>query len=971
MKTYSSLNSFLSFCLFTFCLSQAQAQIYPSSISFQSQLHIDTFPPYTQINGSVLFQGLDITNVDSLYRIEVIQGDLNFSTLNALESVDGLAGLTSVGGDFWLNVPNSNPPNTVLTNVDSLSNLTSVGGTFAIGYYDALTHVDGLSSLSKVNENLFIGGASLQNVDGLLNLDSVGSVLGIGGSPLLTNLDGLASLVYAGLSLHIVDNAQLVQVNGLSSLSFCGTQLLIQDNPNLVNLDGLSSLVSVGTTASSSSVGGLIIRNNASLPSLNGLDNLSDIGTNIWIKDNPLLVEIDALSKIDSVPGAIILDNNMALHDVYGLRNVSFIGAGADIEDNPMLSDCCGLYTYVNHIGVATASTEIINNGAGCTAADIQANGPCEEEIEHFLTGYSFMDQQDNCVADSQDLPFAYRIVQIEPGPYYGASNADGIYQISVDTGTYEVRILTGNPQWESCDNSYSATVNASDTVVSVADIGIQVDNCPDLSLDFYGLWNRRCFPGSITLQYCNQGLTAATQTSLRMAFPEYVQLVSATESYTYLADSTVVFDLGTLDPFACNSIVLQTEVVCGPIEILGLSQCIEAWLLSPDLCSPPSIPSWSGASLSIQAGCVGKRNQFVVINEGTGDMMDSTTYRIYADTLLVQIGNLILDSGDSLLIDIPGNGQMFRLEVDQVPNHPMNLMVSAAIEGCVAILSDTTSRGMINRYSAPMPEPEPTYVVACLEIIGSYDPNDKQVLPKGIGETGQTRPGTRLQYVINFQNTGTDTAFKVVLTDTLSTNLDVQSFRIETSSHPYRLEVEGLGQPVLHFHFDNILLPDSNVNEPASHGYIQFSIDHDPSIPLGTEIENFADIYFDFNPPIRTNTVLNTLSDFQPEAIGSVEGIGLTYLADSTTTGINEAAHFIFHLFPNPAKHTVQISGSTESRGQLHIEWLDLHGRLLKKSIVPVSSREFSLEEKVPDLPAGLYFIRLDQQFIQKIVIY
>jgi len=58
-------------------------------------------------------------------------------------------------------------------------------------------------------------------------------------------------------------------------------------------------------------------------------------------------------------------------------------------------------------------------------------------------------------------------------------------------------------------------------------------------------------------------------------------------------------------------------------------------------------------------------------------------------------------------------------------------------------------------------------------------------------------------------------------------------------------------------FHFENILLPDSTVNEPASHGFVQFRINQLTDNPIGTVIENTADIYFDLNKAIVTNTVM------------------------------------------------------------------------------------------------------------------
>ena len=141
--------------------------------------------------------------------------------------------------------------------------------------------------------------------------------------------------------------------------------------------------------------------------------------------------------------------------------------------------------------------------------------------------------------------------------------------------------------------------------------------------------------------------------------------------------------------------------------------------------------------------------------------------------------------------------------------------------------------------------------------VVGSYDPNEKN------SHTGEnqwggaiTKNDTVLSYQILFQNTGTDTAFTVVVRDTLDENLDVESIRPSMASHDYILEFEG--NNVLVFNFENILLPDSNRNEPGSHGYASFTIKRNKFLLPEKEIKNRAAIYFDYNDPIITNETVH-----------------------------------------------------------------------------------------------------------------
>ncbi len=109
------------------------------------------------------------------------------------------------------------------------------------------------------------------------------------------------------------------------------------------------------------------------------------------------------------------------------------------------------------------------------------------------------------------------------------------------------------------------------------------------------------------------------------------------------------------------------------------------------------------------------------------------------------------------------------------------------------------------------------------------------------------------LKYTIRFQNTGTDTAFTVMIRDTLSNNLDMSTFRILGASHNYSFIVRD--NSLLEVFFQNILLPDSFTNEPKSHGFIQYAIKPKSTLAVGEEINNTAYIYFDFNSPVVTNT--------------------------------------------------------------------------------------------------------------------
>jgi len=113
----------------------------------------------------------------------------------------------------------------------------------------------------------------------------------------------------------------------------------------------------------------------------------------------------------------------------------------------------------------------------------------------------------------------------------------------------------------------------------------------------------------------------------------------------------------------------------------------------------------------------------------------------------------------------------------------------------------------------------------------------------------------------VQFQNTGTAPAHFIVVKDTLdNTKVDVPSLRLLHYTHNCHVDItQG---HILTAYFDNIMLPDSNTNEPESHGSFTYSIKLLNNLPDFSEVTNKAYIYFDYNPPVITNDAFVTLDE-------------------------------------------------------------------------------------------------------------
>ena len=154
--------------------------------------------------------------------------------------------------------------------------------------------------------------------------------------------------------------------------------------------------------------------------------------------------------------------------------------------------------------------------------------------------------------------------------------------------------------------------------------------------------------------------------------------------------------------------------------------------------------------------------------------------------------------------------------------------------------------------------------------VTSSWDPNEKQVSPQGVGPNGYIPNGQPLSYMIHFQNTGTAPASNIVILDTISSHLNFASIQLTSSIAPVQLTQ--VADHVVKFTFSNINLPDSTVSRLGSIGYVGYNILPYDSLPNGTQITNEAGIYFDYNPVVVTNATINTIMDTLAPISGSNE---------------------------------------------------------------------------------------------------
>jgi uncharacterized repeat protein (TIGR01451 family) len=219
-----------------------------------------------------------------------------------------------------------------------------------------------------------------------------------------------------------------------------------------------------------------------------------------------------------------------------------------------------------------------------------------------------------------------------------------------------------------------------------------------------------------------------------------------------------------------------------------------------------------------------------------------------------------------------------------------------------------------------------------------SYDPNQKNVYPQGEGEQGII-PLTQkdFTFVVQFENNGTANADKVVIIDTLDSDFDFESFRTVDGSHDFTAFVSPTG--VITFTFDNINLAytPKGVDNPLARGYIAYKLKAKSTVKAGDKLENFADIYFDYNDPIRTNTTLNTYEkniDIN-QVVSSKEGI---------------------LLYPNPNSGSMQLLIPESFGAKTSLQVFNSQGQLVKT----IANYESNSVVSTTELSSGIYIVKV-----------
>ncbi|MCH8330506.1 MAG: hypothetical protein IH946_03855, partial [Bacteroidetes bacterium] len=347
------------------------------------------------------------------------------------------------------------------------------------------------------------------------------------------------------------------------------------------------------------------------------------------------------------------------------------------------------------------------------------------------ISGSVFLDQNNDCIHDINlgEAGLPNRIVKVDPGPWYAYADANGKYELDIDTGSYSVSQILPNNLWtigQNCSVPYNITFGAPYDTSAGNDFGNEISiYAPLMNVNIGTALLRPCRRNTYQVSYCNDGTSPAVGAKVVIDFAPRIIPLSSSIPWTQVGNE-YTFQLGTVNPGQCGSFTITDSVSCN--AVLGQTLCVEAHIF-PDSIPEPINTGWDHSSIEVSGSCQGNLIVFNISNTGdpgTGDMTAPSEYRIYRDDSLMTTQSFQLNGGSSFGVTQTADGHTYRLEADQRPGHPGNSQPRVTIENC-------GNPAVFGHVLTVAQDDDDDFIdIDCQVVLNSYDPNEKLHEPVG-----------------------------------------------------------------------------------------------------------------------------------------------------------------------------------------------------------------------------------------------
>ncbi|MBL4662118.1 MAG: T9SS type A sorting domain-containing protein [Flavobacteriaceae bacterium] len=661
--------------------------------------------------------------------------------------------------------------------------------------------------------------------------------LRIGGSDIV-DLSGLNQVTIITEELYIFENPLLEDFGGWNvMLSGPDAELSFESNPLLNSIEGIT--VEVGTE-----LNGVFFTNNPLITSLDIFDGVSfGPQTGIIIDNMNGLTNLNGIENITNADVIYLWDNDN-LSDISALQNITGAVNSIYIENNPNLTN----------LEVFSQITDITNLFLFIFANDsLESLSGLEGITNNNVNGLISLDITENPILDDisalQNIdPAKIESIIIQNNPNLAVCNLLNICNLLTIQGIVE--IVNNAPGCENNLEVLQACDLAFNNIAGAVQFDFDTDGC---DVDDYDA-------RAIIININDGTDTFSTTTNNNGEYLLYVDLGTFTTS---------VAEISLPNFFEVTPTSVETTFVDhGNVEIVDF--CLVATEIFDDLRITliPLIDARPGFDAS-----------YIITYENLGTTVLSGQVTLQFD-----------DARQTFIEATPVEDNVNANEitwnyVDLVPFE--SRIIGVTLNTLPPPINESGDTLLFIAQVTPVSDdvnPEDNNYVFLQVIVNSLDPNDKAVSQ---GETiTLDEVGDYLDYIVRFQNVGTASAINVRVEDILSNQLDWSSFRVLDASHEYRTEI--VDGNIVSFFFDDINLPSVDVDPEGSNGYIAFQVRSLETLFLFDVITNEANIFFDFNATILTNTV-------------STQVIEILGMDDVTATDF-------VRLYPNPVSEKLQI---------------------------------------------------------------
>ncbi|MEL6356411.1 MAG: T9SS type A sorting domain-containing protein, partial [Bacteroidota bacterium] len=541
-----------------------------------------------------------------------------------------------------------------------------------------------------------------------------------------------------------------------------------------------------------------------------------------------------------------------------------------------------------------------------------------------------------------------------EDAIFFSSTDSLGFYDLQVDTGTYEVTLLQQNDRWEIC-NPIAFSVQFDTPYDSARSDFVLIPelDCPLLDVELSASPAIACDVQSLNISYGNQGTSLATDVQVTLELDDLLSYISSSVPVSAQDGQLLTFDLPDLPVGGRQSFTVNAAVACTGLENQQ-SISSQANILPVEDCAPVD-PDWDMSSIEVTSTCDGDSIRFFITNISDNDMTGQLEYIVIEDQVMVIPPTPFdpLDASQGFeAVTLPANGSTYRMIAQQVPGHPGNQFPTAFVEGCGENENGNFTTGQVAQFADNDGDLNIDILTQEVLVLNTNVDLALRAYPKGYQDSIIT-PNTDLEYTIFFPLDSDEiTIGRVVIRDTLSTLLDLNSLEMGAASHPYDFTLYQNG--VLKITFDSIQLHAGGGtggagNALGQQGYVSFRLSQKPNNALGDVISNRAAVYFDYRSPMITNSVRHVV-DCQ-ELLSSD-----CLLTNSTNYPVPQGVNI--SVFPNPmtAFTTVKVEGWKKLGTQFELSITDAFGRQVYQTTFTGDQVQVARQ----NLPAAAYFYEL-----------